>query len=196
MEVSITCTRKKAACIGSKIIDIVSKKDHINSRSRCFYVFYRFPCRAEGRSIRQFRRGVGEPMSITYTIDQDRQIIFTEILGKITLQDVLEHFRMLKTDHNVPPNLDVLLDLRQTKSIPSTQQIELITEEIHHLQSKIAWRYCAIVASEPALYGMARVLGVIAEKIFSEIQVFYTYDEAIIWLESKINSIVKTSLLD
>ena len=134
--------------------------------------------------------GVGEPMSITYTIDQDRQIIYTEILGKITLQDVHEHFRMLNEDHNIPANLDVLLDLRGTKTIPTTQQIELITEEIRRLQPKIDWRFCAIVASEPALYGMGRVLGVFAEKLFSDIQVFYTYDEAIIWLESKVHSIV------
>ena len=116
--------------------------------------------------------------------------MYTTIVGHITLQDVQEYFRILKEDQNVPPHLDGFLDLRETKTIPTTQQIEGITNEIRQLQSKITWGFCAIVASEPALFGMSRVLGVIAEAMFSDIQVFYTYDEAKFWLESKVNSIV------
>jgi hypothetical protein len=128
-------------------------------------------------------------MSITYTIDQDRKILYTTIVGHITLQDVQEYFRILKEDQNVPPHLDGSLDLRETKTIPTTQQIEEITKEIRQLQSKTTWGFCAIAASEPALYGMIRVLEVIAQTMFSDIRVFYTYDEAKIWLDSKVNSI-------
>ena len=116
--------------------------------------------------------------------------MYTTIVGHVTLQDVQEYFRILKEDRNVPPHLDGFLNLKETKTIPTTQHIEEITKEIRQLQSKITWGFCAIVASEPALYGMIRVLEVIAQKMFSDIQVFYTYDEARIWLDSKINSTV------
>jgi hypothetical protein len=129
-------------------------------------------------------------MSITYTIDQDRKIIYTTIIGHLTLQDAREYFRKLKEDQSIPQHLNGFLDLRETKTIPTTQQLVEITKEIHHLQSRVTWGFCAITASEPALYGMGRVLGVIAQAMFSDIQVFYTNDEAKIWLDSKINTIM------
>ena len=52
-------------------------------------------------------------MPITYKIDADKSTIRTKAVGHLTLQEVVDHFRTLEQDPEVPKGTDVFLDLSE-----------------------------------------------------------------------------------
>jgi hypothetical protein len=57
---------------------------------------------------------------VTYEIDKARGIIRTRCAGFVTMFDVLGHFRELSEDPECPKQLDVVLDLREITSLPTS----------------------------------------------------------------------------
>ncbi|HVN82535.1 MAG TPA: hypothetical protein VMW38_26350 [Terriglobia bacterium] len=124
-------------------------------------------------------------MPVTYSIDEAQGVIRTKCAGYVTLEQVVDHFRMLDEDPDCPAHLDVLLDLSETTSLPESNQLKIVSNEIGRIRSKIQFGTCAIVASREALFGMARMFEVFAAERFHAIQVFRILSEAEVWLASQ-----------
>ena len=127
-------------------------------------------------------------MPLTYSIDVAQNIIRTCGAGDVTLADVISHFRELQNDKRCPPQLDVLLDLTETISLPETSQLTAVTNEIRKIQSKVLFGACAIVASRDVLFGMARIFEVMAQPYFRAISVFRSVEPAEAFLASQKSS--------
>src|ERR1041385_9421591 len=121
-------------------------------------------------------------MPVTYVIDPSRKLIRTKCAGDVTLQEVIDHFRQLVRDPECPEQLDVLLDLSQETSLPSTSELLAVAYEIRRVRQRVRFGMCAVVAQRDALYGMLRVFEVVAQDYFGAIHVFRTHQEAEIWL--------------
>ena len=121
-------------------------------------------------------------MPVTYRIDSTRRLIHTTCSGPVTLQDVLEHFAVLMQDPNRSHGLDVLLDLTPITSVPTSDELRIVTSEIAHIRPAIEFGRCAVAASQEAMYGMSRMFEVYAEGYFTEVQAFRTVEEAAGWL--------------
>jgi hypothetical protein len=111
-------------------------------------------------------------MPVTYAIDAQERVIRTRCIGMVTLAEVVGHFRELERDPDCVGRLDVLLDLSETNSLPRTQDIQAIPNELARIREKIRFEACAIVASTDALFGMLRMFEVLAERYFRVIHVF------------------------
>jgi hypothetical protein len=122
-------------------------------------------------------------MPITYRIEQSKQLIHTCCSGPVVLEEVREHFVTLSQDRDCPPQLDVLLDLSEMTTLPESDELRAVASDIAHLRPQIQFGICAIVASRPPLFGMARMFEVFAERYFSATGVFRTETEAVDWLE-------------
>ena len=121
-------------------------------------------------------------MPVTYDIDKTQEIIRTKCFGEVTLPQVTAHFHALSQDRDCPSRLDVLLDLRESATLPTSDQLRAVSEEIRRLREKVQFGACAILAGTDALFGTAMVFEVFAARGFRVTKVFRELAEAEIWL--------------
>jgi len=124
-------------------------------------------------------------MPISYELDRAASVIRTRCYGELKLAEVLDHFRQLRAEPDLPQHLDVFLDLRDSSLVPTAKQIEAASGGPGVLNGVLCFRYCSIVADRPALYGMARMWGILVERFFAEVNVFRTTEEADAWLNER-----------
>jgi hypothetical protein len=123
-----------------------------------------------------------DPMPVSYEFDEARATIHTRCTGAVTLAEVLGHFRELARDPDCPGRLDVLLDLGRLESLPSSNQLRSVSQEVADLRTRVAFGLGAIVAPTDALFGMMRMFEVFASAYFKDVHVFRSLDEAQAWL--------------
>jgi hypothetical protein len=128
---------------------------------------------------------INPDMPVTYEIDRANRMIRTKCTGPVTIEEVLDHFRILGQDPSCPDRVDVLLDLSEQTTIPTKENIEEVTRAIHGVQGRVQFGAFAIVACQDALFGMLRMLEVLAEHYFRETYVFRTKSEAETWLAAR-----------
>ncbi len=121
-------------------------------------------------------------MPVIYRIDKANQLIHTRCTGDVTIEEVLDHFRVLERDPDLPARADVLLDLSEQTSIPEKENLREVTNAIARIRAKVQFGAFAIVAPANALFGMLRMFEVFAEEYVSESSVFHTLGEAEAWL--------------
>jgi hypothetical protein len=124
-------------------------------------------------------------MPVTYRIDKVNRLIHTECTGEVTLAEVVDHFRQLEADPECPPYVDVLLDVTQELTIPSSDELRTVTLAIARVRRRVEFGFCAIVAHRDALFGMMRMFEVFTEDYFRETRAFRTLVEAEAWLVAK-----------
>ena len=76
----------------------------------------------------------------------------------------------------------MLIDTRQAENVPTPADIVAILEEISRHGAVLPPSRWAVLAIEPAHYGMGRLFSVYAEGRGIELSVFDTRDRAIAWL--------------
>ena len=123
-------------------------------------------------------------MPVTYQIDKPNKIIRTRCTGPVTIEEVLEHFRVLEQDPDCPDRLDVLLDLTEETTLPNPENLREVTIAISRVQATVQFGRCAVVVPNDALFGLFRMFEVYAENYFRESYVFRTTDEAEKWLSA------------
>jgi len=124
-------------------------------------------------------------MPVTYQIDKSQSVIRTQCTGPVTLPEVLAHFHELEIDEDTPRQLDVVLDLTQNVTIPSSDQLRAVSKEILRIRPTVKFGSCAIVASNDAIFGTALVFEVFAARGFRATKVFRQLSTAEAWLSSQ-----------
>jgi hypothetical protein len=100
----------------------------------------------------------------------------------VKFDEVIHHFWELERDPVCPNRLDVFLDLRETTSLPESDQLMAVNNEIARIRENVAFGVCAIVTSGDALFAMMRVFEGPAQQYFREMRVFRVAAEAEEWL--------------
>jgi len=80
--------------------------------------------------------------------------------------------------------LNVLLDLLEMTSVPRTEQIRGVLQDLQNVQRRVRFEHCAIVADNDAIFGMMRMFEVFAKDYFVSTRVFREVAEAKAWLAS------------
>lgn len=126
-------------------------------------------------------------MPVTYTIDVGKRRVYTHCVGRVTLQEVIDHFHTLEQDPLCPAHLDVFLDLSglDLSSLPHTPQVSRVVLEIEHIQDRVRFGACAILAPPDAIFGMMRMFEAMSERYFRVIHSFRDRVEAELWLVSQ-----------
>ncbi len=121
-------------------------------------------------------------MAVHYRIDTAINRITTRAFGEVTLDQVLQHFDELSADASFEPDLDVLLDLVDCKTVPGADEIRTAAARVTADFPPLRFGRLAIVVGSEALFGMLRMFHSFAESAFSAAQVFRDRDEALRWL--------------
>jgi hypothetical protein len=122
---------------------------------------------------------------VTYKIDANKKTVRTKCVGLVTLQEVVDHFRILEQDPDCPDILDVFLDLSEMDSLPETREISTVINEVKRIRGQVRFGACAILDSRDALIGMMRVFEAMAEECFRVTCTFRVANEAEAWLVSQ-----------
>ncbi len=121
-------------------------------------------------------------MTIQYQIDRSIRRITTRAFAEVTIEEVLEHFDELSADPSYEPELDVLLDLVDCKTLPGIDEIRSAAGRVMADLSSLRFGRLAIVAVSDALFGMLRMFHTLSEAAFSDAQIFRGRDQALQWL--------------
>ena len=124
-------------------------------------------------------------MPVIYEIDTTEGLIRTQCPGYVTLPEVMAHFRALELEEDCPSNLDVVLDLRETTSIPSSDELRAVSEEISRIRDTVRFGACAIVVNSEAWQGTAMVFEVFAARGFRTTRIFRELSTAEAWLTAQ-----------
>jgi len=124
-------------------------------------------------------------MPVTYCIDAPGKIIRTTCSGPVDLAEVLEHFRVLQEDPACTGQMDVLLNVSQTRLLPQATQLSAVSAAVGMIREKVQFEFCAIVASGDAMFGMMRMFEVFADKYFRAVCVFRETATAEAWLAAQ-----------
>jgi len=124
-------------------------------------------------------------VSVTYKIDANKRTVRTKCVGLVTLQEVIDHFRILAQDPECPDILDVFLDLSEMDSLPESREISAVVNEVKRIRGQVRFGACAILASRDALIGMMRVFEAMAEECFRVTCTFRVANDAEAWLVSQ-----------
>jgi hypothetical protein len=122
---------------------------------------------------------------ITYEIDAGPRLIRTRCVGPTTFAEVMDHFRTLRSDPALPGQMSVLLDLSEQTSVPDSGQIKRVAAETGRMREVVRWGALAVVARSDVLFGMSRMLEVMAEPHFSATRVFRDLAPAEAWLRAQ-----------
>ena len=118
-------------------------------------------------------------MPVSYRIDRERRIVFTEASGVLTDSDVIEFQRRLRDDPEFEPDFRQLADCRAIDEIGMTREgVEEASSRSPFSQGSLR----AIIVGSDVAFGMARMFENLRHEARDEIRVFREEEEARRWL--------------
>lgn len=117
-------------------------------------------------------------MPVSSVIEVERRLIITLGEGRITFAEITANQDRLLKDPEFDSSFDQVIDVTAAEVLDLTMG-EAITVAERRILSAKSKR--AVVATEPAVYGMFRLMEVYHER-HAEVQVFYNLQSALDWL--------------
>jgi hypothetical protein len=121
-------------------------------------------------------------MTITYHLDPDQRIVFTQISGTLTDEDIARFAVDVWGSLNGAV-FDGLVDARAVARVTATPRgMQQNAEITTRLNPTLTPYRVAIVAPQDVVYGVGRMYEVYRERTPGIVQVFRTMEEALAWL--------------
>ena len=120
-------------------------------------------------------------MPVRSSIDKQRRLILTEVVGCVKFHDVRAHQDRLIADPDFDPTFDQLIDTTPATMVDLTPtEAKLLAQR--RIVSPESRR--ALVANTPYIYGLGRMMEVYHAILeYACVKVFHSVDEALKWLE-------------
>jgi hypothetical protein len=124
-------------------------------------------------------------MPVHYRHDEGSRRLYTQCHGRVTLEEVIAHFRELITLSRLKPGSDVLLDFTFLAELPPVQKIDGAAKALEEVSEFLRFRRCAIVAPEGVPNETARRFQSVSWPLFGGMRIFPTNVEALAWLDQE-----------
>jgi len=122
-------------------------------------------------------------MPITHRFDASLNVLFVEMHGILTDQDILQYAKVATTDTEVPGPYHELIDVREVQ-VPeaSTDSLRRVAATFRDAERAAEGVKIAFVASSDAAYGIARMYQAFRTGSQAAFHVFREMGEARSWL--------------
>ncbi len=120
-------------------------------------------------------------MPLTYRIDSAARLIHVQGSGRMSVADMQNVAAAVAKDPQFEHGLDVLSDMRELTSPPSTDDARFASSMIENLSAAGIGRI-ATVAVAASIFGMVQLIGRLSTRFGAEVEVFNTPEEALAWL--------------
>jgi hypothetical protein len=121
-------------------------------------------------------------MPITFRIDAESGVVYTNVQGLVSADDILEALKSIMGHPEFRPGLNGLADLRNIEGDLFSGDVRKIAELMIEFRKKIGSSKTAVIVSKDVTFGMARTYQVFAEKSSIKTEIFRDKDEALQWL--------------
>ncbi len=124
-------------------------------------------------------------MSVDYTYDDKRNVLYTRFFGVVIDEDLTVQAKKLAADPRIKPGLREIADLSDIEKVQASSSSLGANIDIDRAHSeKLSGMRTAVVAPTDFLFGFARMYELLAELQGSpsKVSVFRTVDEARRWL--------------
>jgi len=122
-------------------------------------------------------------MPISLRLDRAKRLVVLEVEGNFSLSDSLKAIDTAIAAPGFERGFNVLSDHRRIAEPIGTDEMLRVISHLGLRAPQLASTRWAIVASQPASYGMMRMLSVHAKRVPLEVQVFRSRERAEAWLE-------------
>ena len=121
-------------------------------------------------------------MSITYSFDATRGMLFAQVTGLTTLADIENYF--LRVSHEPWFPVPALTDVRTSSTDISTDDVRAAADRLRRLAPRLHGAPIAILTASPVSFGLSRMI----EQLLGDevnIQVFRDEPSALAWLTER-----------
>jgi hypothetical protein len=122
-------------------------------------------------------------MGITYVVDHARRRVLTRAEGLLTLVDIAAHADAETRERS--PSYQELFDATGATTDLTAEQVQAMVLRAYQAFQKEPIGEIAIVATEPVVFGLARMYAILCEQVGVTVEVFRTVAEAEQWLDSR-----------
>jgi hypothetical protein len=133
---------------------------------------------------------IGDNVPTFTRYDHAARLAFLEARGEVSREEATNQIRAVCAEladlslRHPTGEYGVLLDTRESRTVPMPADIIAVLDEIgRHAPAPSPSRW-AILATEPAHYGMGRLFETHAEARGIDVRVFATLESAVAWLSS------------
>ena len=135
---------------------------------------------------------IGDNVPTSTRYDHAARLAFLEARGEVSREEATAQIRAACAEladltlRHPTGQYGVLLDTRASSTVPKPADIIAVLDEIGRRTPAPSPGRWAILATEPAHYGMGRLFGTYAEARGLDVRVFTTLDSAVAWLSSPV----------
>jgi hypothetical protein len=123
-------------------------------------------------------------MPVTHTIDRAERIVRLTVTGALSIDEMRRTVDAVVAETEGEGGFCVLSDHRGLSTPSTPAQLEALVEYMHIAGRPFHRARWAVVTSNPASYGMMRLLMVIAERVPILVNVFEDMESAEHWLRT------------
>lgn len=123
-------------------------------------------------------------MGVTYTVDGSTGVVRLALSGNTTFQEWASAMDALRADAAFRPGFHVISDRSAMDGPPTTRFVREVADYLLARPELRGGRW-AIVAPDPAGYGMSRMTEALIQLSGVEAQSFHTIEAAMAWLDGK-----------
>ena len=123
-------------------------------------------------------------MPVRQRVDKARRRVWAEVSGTFTLGEIVAAIAQALGHPDFEPGFDILSDHTQITEPITSEQLQQMASHLKAQSHLLAGSRWAVVATQPASYGMMRVWSVLAEQVPLEVHVFDALEDAEQWLAS------------
>jgi len=120
-------------------------------------------------------------MSIAYAYQPRQQAVFIRITGEMPTRVVIAAMRAIESDPAIPPAPRVLVDLTGSLLARSQEEADRIVGAYTEL-GKLRGGRVALAAGREVVYGVTRMISMIADFAGFDVQAFRSLEAACAWL--------------
>ena len=121
-------------------------------------------------------------MPIQISIDSAHKRIHANLSGVVSFAEMANAINSVVDDPLFFSGMNILSDHTDREKPISTSTARALATHIEKLKERFSNSRWAVVTNKEASYGMMRMLSVFLEKIPMELHVFYSKEEADVWL--------------
>jgi hypothetical protein len=121
-------------------------------------------------------------VSIQYVIDTIRGVVRVDATGAVGPGETLRYFEQLAADASLPAGMPQLVDFTHVNVAPTAAESESVAQGFTRLRDRFQGVRCAVVVSDPLMYGAIRQFASMAARAEVEVRPFLESNEARRWL--------------
>jgi hypothetical protein len=122
-------------------------------------------------------------MPISYRIESPSGVILIDVVGEVPIEAYSDLWEELMADERISSGPRILADFRKVEVRRTGAEVRSVAATVQRFRAFAAGGRMAVIADQPASFGLARMYETLVEPTAFEVRVFRDPDEARAWID-------------